>query len=108
MIHEGKNGNLWPLQFKRPYNLDRLDFLSKAWGIFIAPTGAHLVQFWAKSEMVPIEALVELGWIDPWNFTANVYPVNIAFSFEIFCIYSFSPKIHKFDPVPVLFSEFSK
>jgi len=34
--------------------------------------------------MVPMEALVELGWKDPLNFTAHVQPVNIGFSLRYF------------------------
>ena len=71
-IHGSKNV-LGPLQFKRPWNLNRLEFWSETWGFFIVPMEAHLVQFWAKSEMVPMESLVELAWNDP-TATFSCFP----------------------------------
>ena len=55
---------------------------------------AHVVQLWAKSEMVPMamEALVELGWNDPWNFAAHVQPVNTDFSLRYFACIDFHRK----------------
>jgi len=56
-----------------------------------------------------VEALIELGWNGPWNFTAHVQPVNIDFALRYFAyIVFFSPKTNKFNPVPVQFSKLSK
>ena len=90
---------IWSLEIFHCSRGDTFDaILSKIWDRAHGQLhGHHLRLTWA---------LVELGWNDPWNFTAQCSTCKHRFFSEIFCIDSFSPKTNKCNPVPVHFPNF--
>jgi len=53
-----------------------------------------------------MEALTELGWNDPWNFTAHVQSVNIDFALGYFAYIVFQRKRTNLTRFPHSFPNF--